>query len=592
MADPKETKKVKSVDVVRGDMPESDWAKVVADQVKKSVTDLPVVQQLVDAGKAISGLTSLAGAGVRAAQGKGFDPNAPEANAGTVLDAASNLASAGVGAGQQVVGNLINSPEMIAAGKERVTKQMADVTTPIEQRDVPPPPVYPGPEPAAPATETAPTPAQVAPSPAQVAPSPALKAAPRPVIDHAQQGEIDKAYGALKTSAEGAKSALQAQANLASANLEAEDKVARDAELINLQRAQEQARIMEMAQKTRQEWSDRQNRLMDQAAAAAANPIDPNRYWNNKDVGQKVGAVIAGALFGFSGQGMQWLQRLDSLVAQDMRAQESDRASTVRGIEGQAAQAGVAAKEAMAMGADAAEAANLERMAKLQNAKSRIEMLAKSTANAGVRAQAAEMMSQIDGRVAGVAQANQHLQDARTYQRAQIYLEQQKLGIMASKAEQAPAAQLSEDAAKKMANTKELLSTIQQMKSLSSDTGFGDRLARMGAEKLNSEEKGKLDAYNQLRFKASKLIAESALGAEEQKYLLPILGERTGLFSSGPRFDEMTKMALGSMESQLGSALAGRDPRAVAAEIETLKKQYGVSNSATTEGFTGASEVK
>ena len=52
--------------------------------------------------------------------------------------------------------------------------------------------------------------------------------------------------------------------------------------------------------------------------------IDPNRFWNNKSDGQKAAAVIAGALFGFTGQGMQWLQRLDSLVEQDIQAQASD----------------------------------------------------------------------------------------------------------------------------------------------------------------------------------------------------------------------------------------------------------------------------
>lgn len=585
MADSKETKKVKvgdqTTEVVKGDMPESDWAKIVADQVKNTVENLPVFGQLVQAGKTISEATKLAGAGVRAAQGQGFDPNAPEANAGTVLDAASNLASAGVGAGKQVVGNLINSPEMIASGKAQAEKNLADVTTPAERRDVPAAPVYPGPEPEA-TQETPPPPPQYPGA------EPPLSSAPKaPSFDHAKQSEIDKAYGALKASSEIAKGAVQAQADVAKTNLQEEDKLARDAELLNLQRAQEQARIMEIAQKTRQEWSDRQNQLMDQARQAASNPIDPNRYWNNKDVGQKVGAVIAGALFGFSGQGMQWLQRLDALVAQDMKAQESDRASRVGGLQSSAAQAGLAAKEAMAMGADAAEAANLERMAKLQNVKSRLEILAKGTQNAEVQARAANMMAQIDERTLDAAQKNEHLKEAAANNRAQRYLEQQKIALMAAQASAQPMPQLSEDAAKKMAATKELVNTIQQMKALSADSGFMDRLKRMGAEKLDSEEKGKLDTYNQLRFKASKLIAESALGAEEQKFLLPILGERTSLFSAAPRFDEMTKMALGSMESQLGSAMAGKDPRAVASEIAALKQQYGVSSSPP--GFT---EVK
>ena len=54
--------------------------------------------------------------------------------------------------------------------------------------------------------------------------------------------------------------------------------------------------------------------------------VDPNRYWASKDTGQKAAAIIAGALFGFTGQGMQWLQRLDGLVAQDIQLQASELA--------------------------------------------------------------------------------------------------------------------------------------------------------------------------------------------------------------------------------------------------------------------------
>ena len=32
-------------------------------------------------------------------------------------------------------------------------------------------------------------------------------------------------------------------------------------------------------------------------------------------------AIIAGALFGFTGQGMQWLQRIDGLVENDQKIQ-------------------------------------------------------------------------------------------------------------------------------------------------------------------------------------------------------------------------------------------------------------------------------
>jgi hypothetical protein len=48
-------------------------------------------------------------------------------------------------------------------------------------------------------------------------------------------------------------------------------------------------------------------------------------------------AVVAGALFGFTGQGMQWLQRLDGLVEQDIQAQAADL-NRQRGLLGDASQ--------------------------------------------------------------------------------------------------------------------------------------------------------------------------------------------------------------------------------------------------------------
>lgn len=64
--------------------------------------------------------------------------------------------------------------------------------------------------------------------------------------------------------------------------------------------------------------------LQSRLAELEQQSIDPNRFWNNKSDGQKAMAVVAGALFGFTGQGMQWLQRLDSLVEQDIQTQFAD----------------------------------------------------------------------------------------------------------------------------------------------------------------------------------------------------------------------------------------------------------------------------
>lgn len=101
----------------------------------------------------------------------------------------------------------------------------------------------------------------------------------------------------------------------------------------------------------------------------AKTSIDPNRYWSSKDAGQKAASFVMGALYGFAGEGNKWIQKVDSLIAQDIQAQAADMANRghmlqaaasqnnnliaqlkARGVEGMAArQAGIALmKESLA----------------------------------------------------------------------------------------------------------------------------------------------------------------------------------------------------------------------------------------------------
>jgi hypothetical protein len=116
------------------------------------------------------------------------------------------------------------------------------------------------------------------------------------------------------------------------------------------------------------------------ARDAAATPTDPNRYWNNKTAGQQAAAVIAGALFGFTGQGMNWLQRIDGLIENDMRAQMADRSAKVAGMEAEARGMGEAADFAMKAGASEAESHILARQMKFEGLQSYLaDITAKQT---------------------------------------------------------------------------------------------------------------------------------------------------------------------------------------------------------------------
>ena len=146
-------------------------------------------------------------------------------------------------------------------------------------------------------------------------------------------------------------------------------------------------------------YSTARQQTLQLAREAAATPTDPNRYWNNKDAGQKAAAVIAGALFGFTGQGMNWLQRLDGLVEQDMRAQQADRASKVGALNAEASGLGEAGAEALRNGATESEAYLIARQAKLEGLNSYLQQMTAETQNMDQKMRGAQMQVELSGRL-------------------------------------------------------------------------------------------------------------------------------------------------------------------------------------------------
>lgn len=149
--------------------------------------------------------------------------------------------------------------------------------------------------------------------------------------------------------------------------------------------------------------------VLEQARKAAATPTDPNRYWNNKTAGQQAAAVIAGALFGFTGQGMNWLGRIDALVAEDNRLQQSDRAAKVQGLNAEAQGLGEAAQAAMARGASLAQAKLIEKAAKYESVKAYADQFGVQTQNAQVQMQAAQVSATLGAKIADLAQQGHQL---------------------------------------------------------------------------------------------------------------------------------------------------------------------------------------
>lgn len=543
MPNSKETAEVdiggQKVTLVRGDTPKEEWdtrlAKFVANAAK-TVKDIG--SESLDIAKQVVKPLAVG------AEKAGDVVTGAVRNAGDITGAAAGL-------GKEVVGEVVENPQMVVEGKAQLNKNISDLTG---QPEVPPPPPeYPGAEPVE-ATPPAEQPS-VPPPTSQATPAqrPAL---PKDFVK--QQDDLTQAYNAVGSSAAAAKKAIDAGTEARTAALHEEERLNQEAEIIRLQRAQVQADIMAKAQQQRSEWMDRQNQLVELSRKAAEDPIDPNRYWNNKDVGQKVSAVVAGALFGFTGQGTQWLQRLDSLVAQDMQAQSADRASKVAGLERSASRAGSIADSAMKMGAEEAEARTLDKIAKMENIKARIDMLGRSSNNVDMAAKAEMMKNQLDEKTLDSRMQLEKLREAKLARMAENDMRRAQLGMMAAR-QGAAGVQMDPEAVKKMTAKRDLLNTVEQMKELSADSGFLDRLRRLGAEKLSSEEKAKVRAYEALKFKGMKLMAESALSEHEQKALGGIFGDRTQLFESGKdRYDQVGKMVLGSLRSDFEAARVGK----------------------------------
>lgn len=124
--------------------------------------------------------------------------------------------------------------------------------------------------------------------------------------------------------------AREGQALLAAEAGLTQEKIAKDAEVLTASTATRE-KLAADEQKRQMAFNEEIQRhegalkgLQQQVLDLSKQSIDPNRFWNNKTDGQKAMAVVAGALFGFGGKGMDWLNRLDSLVQQDIQAQSAD----------------------------------------------------------------------------------------------------------------------------------------------------------------------------------------------------------------------------------------------------------------------------
>ena len=134
---------------------------------------------------------------------------------------------------------------------------------------------------------------------------------------------------------------------------------------------------------------------MEEVARLSATKVDPNRFWNSRGGGEKAAAIIAGALFGFTGQGMTWLKRLDSLVEQDVRMQENDLSRRIQGQEAKAKAQFNARDYAKERGALDTEAYEIDKQVRYKALEMAVQDYARTTTDANARVNAMEKVAQL-----------------------------------------------------------------------------------------------------------------------------------------------------------------------------------------------------
>lgn len=138
--------------------------------------------------------------------------------------------------------------------------------------------------------------------------------------------------------------------------------------------------------------------------ARSAQAIDTNRFFRNMDIAKKVSTILAGALYGFLGKGLEWQSHLDGLVEQDIRSQESDRDAAMKGLDAKARGFFDARDFAMKMGARKDEAFAIQKAAHYKAMDMFLANAEREAKSAEVRQRAAEMRFDIGQKIAEAQQ--------------------------------------------------------------------------------------------------------------------------------------------------------------------------------------------
>ena len=269
--------------------------------------------------------------------------------------------------------------------------------------------------------------------------------------------------------------------------------------------------------------------------------IDPTRYWKDKNAGQIAMGAIAGALFGFAGKGMEYLQQVQHEVDRDVDAQRATYDNASRKMQQQLAAAGDAYARARERGLDSRAASIAAFDTKMQGVKSSLDAALASGASAEATARGQELSMGLDATLNMKKQeytdnaAKRANEAARTeLMRAQVQTQRMKVAMTGAKGTQASAADAKVIAAKeRILNAAEsmlgIVGASEGTKVVRKNMAFVPNLPGLNQVRIAGTSKEDADvAKDDVRVNReilTRYLTEAQLAGNDQERLLGLLDD-------------------------------------------------------------------
>lgn len=335
--------------------------------------------------------------------------------------------------------------------------------------------------------------------------------------------------------ADGAKSAHDELRKVEESRLKAESKILDDKITFTAKNEEKRLAAMNAYEETLARGQTTMNSIADERRALMNTSVDPDAYFTKGGIGRGVLSVISGALFGWVGQGPQFLQRLDNLAQQEVKNQQDElarKSGELSLIAGDKKNVIAMARE---QGMNAIESLAAARVSFFQSVQDQIAKVAAE--NPMLQEQAKLQMAKIDEKLAGDLMtlkqatqmaAHQNVQDRVAMMNANT--NRMEASARVSAAGGGGKGKLMPEAAIKTLDAYAgNLQSIVQMRDLARNGGWWDRTKQKVAQNEPfgyADEKGAEMQFNAAKNNWMTNAAKGALQKEEVQRLQPLLGER------------------------------------------------------------------